>query len=259
MVAHLTWRGSRAGADAKLVSLVGKGVCFDSGGLDIKPAAGMLHMKKDMGGAAVVLALAELVMRRDLPLRLAVRIGCVENAVSGAAMRPGDVVRTRAGLTVEINNTDAEGRLVLADLLAEASDERPDLLVDVATLTGAARTALGPDLPALFTADEALAARWAASGARLADPVWRLPLWRGYASWLDSGAADLANVSARPAAGAIVAALFLQRFVSDDVVWAHLDAYCWNDRARHGRPEGGEIPAFRALFDVLTHLCESGI
>lgn len=258
-VAHFTWRGSTAAADAPLVSLVGKGVCFDSGGLDIKTAAGMLLMRKDMGGAAVVLALAELAMRRDLPLRLAVRIGCVENAISGAAMRPGDVVRTRAGLTVEINNTDAEGRLVLADLLHEAAGETPHLLLDVATLTGAARTALGPDLPALFTDDDALAARIAAAGAAMADPVWRLPLWPGYAPWLETGAADLANVAKQTTAGAIVAALFLRRFVPASTPWAHFDAYCWNDRARPGRPEGGEIPLLRALFRVLTNLCESGI
>ena len=259
VVAHFTWRGSAAARDAPLVSLVGKGVCFDTGGLDIKTAAGMLLMRKDMGGAAVVLALAELVMRRDLPLRLAVRIGCVENAISGAAMRPGDVVRTRAGLTVEINNTDAEGRLVLADLLAEAAEDRPDLLIDVATLTGAARTALGPDLPALFTADDALAALVATAGTATSDPVWRLPLWQGYAPWLETGAADLANVAKQATAGAIVAALFLARFVPAGVRWAHLDAYCWNDRTRAGRPEGGEIPVFRALFRLLTHLCESGI
>ncbi len=259
VVAHFTWRGSAAAHDAPLVSLVGKGVCFDTGGLDIKTAAGMLLMRKDMGGAAVVLALAELVMRRDLPLRLAVRIGCVENAISGAAMRPGDVVRTRAGLTVEINNTDAEGRLVLADLLHEAAEEKPDLLVDVATLTGAARTALGPDLPALFTADDALAARIVDAGFATSDPVWRLPLWQGYAPWLESGSADLANVAKQATAGAIVAALFLARFVPDGTRWAHLDAYCWNDRARAGRPEGGEIPVFRALFRMLTNLCENGI
>ena len=174
-------------------------------------------------------------------------------------MRPGDVFTARSGLTVAVNNTDAEGRLVLADLLAEAGEERPDLLLDVATLTGAARAALGPDLPALFTDDDELAARIATDGARLHDPVWRLPLWRPYSSWLDTEAASLSNVSKQPTAGAITAALFLRRFVPAGVRWAHLDAYCWNDRARPGRPEGGEVPLFRALFATLTNLCASAI
>lgn len=244
--------------DALLVSLVGKGVCFDSGGYDIKPSSGMLRMKKDMGGAAIMLALADLVMRRDLPLRLELRIGCVENSVSGRAMRPGDVLATRAGLTVEVNNTDAEGRLVLADLLADAAEASPRLLLDAATLTGAARVALGPDLPALFTDDEALAAELLAAGLRTHDPLWRLPLWSPYAEWLETEAADLSNVSARPMAGAVTAALFLRRFVPAGVSWAHLDAYCWNDRTRPGRPEGGEVPCVRALFALLTNLCGDG-
>lgn len=258
VVLAFSWRGSSAGADAPLVSLVGKGVCFDSGGYDIKPSSGMLRMKKDMGGAAIMLALADLVMRRDLPLRLELRIGCVENSVSGRAMRPGDVLATRAGLTVEVNNTDAEGRLVLADLLADAAEASPRLLLDAATLTGAARVALGPDLPALFTDDEALAAELLAAGLRTHDPLWRLPLWSPYAEWLETEAADLSNVSARPMAGAVTAALFLRRFVPAGVSWAHLDAYCWNDRTRPGRPEGGEVPCVRALFALLTNLCGDG-
>ena len=246
VVAGFTWRGSAAGAAAPLVSLCGKGVCFDSGGYDLKPSAGMLRMKKDMGGAATVLGIARILMEADLPIRLAVRIGCVENSVSGRAMRPLDVVRTRRGLTVEIGNTDAEGRLVLCDLLAEASDERPDLLLDCATLTGAARVALGPDLPALFATDDDWALQLAQSGVARCDPVWRLPLWDGYDLWFDSNIADMNNVSARPFAGAVVAALFLRRFVAPGTPWVHLDLYAWNDVARPGQPEGGEAQSMRA-------------
>ena len=259
VVAVLAWAGSRAGPDAPLVSLVGKGVCFDTGGYDLKPSAAMLRMKKDMGGAAVVLAAAALAMSRDLPIRLAVRIGCVENSVSGGAMRPSDVIATRRGLTVEVNNTDAEGRLVLADLLADAADEKPALLLDVATLTGAARVALGPDLPALFTDHEGLASTLLETGQAVGDPMWRLPLWRAYDPWLKTLAADLANVSARPMAGAITAALFLRRFVPDDVAWAHLDAYCWNDQSSPGRPEGGEVPLVRAIHAMVTNLSDNGM
>ena len=261
VVASLSWRGSGAGDASLLISLAGKGVCFDTGGYDIKPSAGMLRMKKDMGGAAVMLALAALVMRRDLPVRLDLRIGCVENSVSGTAMRPSDVVTTRAGLTIEINNTDAEGRLVLADLLTAACDSgarSPDLLVDMATLTGAARVALGPDLPALFTDSDATAHALLASGVRAHDPMWRLPLWHGYDDWLKSGVADIANVSGRTHAGAVVAALFLQRFVPPGIRWVHLDAYCWNDADDAGRPEGGEAPCLRALYGLITNLCENG-
>ncbi len=254
VVAGWHWRGSRAAADAPLVSLCGKGVVFDTGGYDIKPSAGMLRMKKDMGGAAIVLGAARAIMAADLPIRLAVRIGCVENSISGAAMRPSDVIATRRGLSVEIGNTDAEGRLVLADLLAEASDERPDLLIDCATLTGAARVALGPDLPALFCDDDDLAAALAATARRVHDPVWRLPLWDGYAGWLDSPIADLNNVSAKPLAGAVTAALFLRRFVAPGVRWAHLDLYAWNDQSRPGRPEGGEAQAMRALVAAVAEL-----
>ena len=246
LVAH--WRGSAAGDDAPLLSLVGKGVCFDTGGYDLKPSAAMLRMKKDMGGAAISLALARAVMVHDLPVRLSLRLGCVENSVSGHAMRPSDVLRTRRGLFVEVGNTDAEGRLVLCDLLAEACDERPDLLIDAATLTGAARVALGPDLPALFCNDDALAESFLHAGIALHDPLWRLPLWSGYDDWLSSTVADLNNVSSRPMAGAVTAALFLQRFVSGSVRWAHLDTYAWNDHARAGRPEGGEALGLRALF-----------
>ena len=248
------WRGSRAHESAPLVSLCGKGVCFDTGGYDLKPSSGMLRMKKDMGGAAIALGLARLIMQADLPVRLAVRIGCVENSVSGSAMRPLDVLRTRRGLTVEVGNTDAEGRLVLCDLLAEASDEQPDLLLDFATLTGAARVALGPDLPALFTRDDALAESLLAAGRAAVDPMWRLPLWDSYTSWLDSPIADLNNVSSKPFAGAIVAALFLERFVAPGTRWAHLDVYAWNDQTRPGRPEGGEAQAMRGLFAALASL-----
>jgi len=257
-VASFTWRGSAATDDAPLVSLCGKGVCFDSGGYDLKPSAGMLRMKKDMGGAALMLGLAQMVMQADLPVRLAVRIGCVENMVSGAAMRPLDVLRTRRGLSVEVGNTDAEGRLVLCDLLAEASDERPALLLDAATLTGAARVALGPDLPALFAphtpAGDQLADALLAGGRACADPLWRLPLWPGYDPWLASPVADLSNVSAKPMAGAITAALFLQRFVVAGTAWAHLDTYSWNDQTRPGRPEGGEAMGLRALFSAVQTL-----
>ncbi|MBS0559407.1 MAG: leucyl aminopeptidase family protein [Proteobacteria bacterium] len=250
-VATLRWAGSGAGPDAPLVSLCGKGVCFDSGGLDIKPASGMLRMKKDMGGAAVVLGIARMVMESDLPVRLAVRIGCVENAIAGDAMRPLDVIRTRSGLSVEIGNTDAEGRLVLCDLMAEACEESPALLVDCATLTGAARVALGPDLPALFCNDDHLAEAILRAGNQAADPLWRLPLWPGYASWLNSPVADLNNVSTKPLAGAIVAALFLQRFVRPGIAWAHVDLYAWNDSTGPGRPEGGEGQAIRAIHQAI--------
>ncbi|HBK07360.1 MAG TPA: leucyl aminopeptidase [Acetobacteraceae bacterium] len=242
------WRGSTAHESAPLLSLCGKGVCFDTGGYDLKPSAGMLRMKKDMGGAATVLGLARMVMAADLPIRLAVRVGCVENSVSGTAMRPSDVIRTRSGLSVEVGNTDAEGRLVLCDLLDEASEEHPTLLVDCATLTGAARVALGPELPALFSNDDALGDALLRFGNMAHDPMWRLPLWPGYDEWLKSSIADLNNVSSKPMAGAITAALYLQRFVKAGVPWMHIDLYAWNDQGRPGRPEGGEAMAMRALF-----------
>lgn len=251
------WQGSRAGKSAPLLSLVGKGVCFDSGGYDIKPSSGMLRMKKDMGGAASVLALARLIMTQDLPLRLEVRLGCVENSVSGHAMRPLDVVTSRAGLTVEIGNTDAEGRLVLCDLLSEAGEQNPDLLMDIATLTGAARVALGPDLPALFCNDPAVAQAILASGHSQADPLWQLPLWQGYAGWLKSPVADLNNISSRPMAGAVTAGLFLERFVKAGQRWVHIDSYAWNDTTRTGRPEGGDSPGVRALFDAVSRIFET--
>jgi leucyl aminopeptidase len=251
-VTILRWSGSGAHADAPLISLCGKGVCFDTGGYDLKPSNGMLRMKKDMGGAATVLGLARMIMDADLPIRLVVRVGCVENSVSGTAMRPLDVIRTRKGITVEVGNTDAEGRLVLCDLLVEACEESPSLLVDCATLTGAARIALGPDLPAMFCNDDGWAETLMRSGDRQHDPLWRLPLWAGYDRWLDSPVADLNNVSSKPHAGAITAALFLQRFVTPGVAWAHFDLYAWNDQSAPGRPEGGEAYAMRALFSGMT-------
>ncbi len=251
VVATLRWNGSGAAEDAPLVSLCGKGVCFDTGGYDIKPAAGMLRMKKDMGGAAIMLGLARMVMAADLPVRLALRLGCVENSISGRAMRPSDVLATRRGLTVEVGNTDAEGRLVLCDLLAEASDEAPALLVDAATLTGAARVAVGPDLAAMFCNDDAVAAVVAQAAVMMDDPVWRLPLWPGYQKWLSSTVADLNNVAAKPYAGAVVAALFLQKFVQSGVPWVHLDTYAWNDQATAGKPEGGEAQAMRAMYQAI--------
>jgi leucyl aminopeptidase len=250
-VATIRWQGSNAGNDAPLVSLCGKGVCFDTGGYDLKPSAGMLRMKKDMGGAAVALGVTRLVMEADLPIRLVTRIGCVENSVSGTAMRPSDVIRTRSGLTVEIGNTDAEGRLVLCDLLTDASAEKPSILIDFATLTGAARVALGPDLPALFCDDDAWAATLSNAGMRVFDPLWRLPLWPGYDDWLKSPVADLNNISSKPLAGAIVAGLFLKRFVPTEIKHAHIDLYAWNDQTRHGRPEGGEAQSMRAVFAAL--------
>lgn len=251
-IAVLHWSGSHAHADAPLISLCGKGVCFDTGGYDLKPSSGMLRMKKDMGGAATVLGLARMVMEADLPVRLAVRIGCVENSVSGTAMRPLDVIRTRKGVTVEVGNTDAEGRLVLCDLLADACDESPQLLIDCATLTGAARVALGPDLPAMFCNDDAWADTLLRNGHKAHDPVWRLPLWAPYDRWLDSPVADFNNVSSKPHAGAITAALFLQRFVSSDTTWAHFDLYAWNDQSSPGRPEGGEAYGMRGIFAAVA-------
>ncbi len=232
------------------VVLVGKGVCFDTGGLDIKPADGMRNMKKDMGGAAHAIALAELAMARALPLRITLLVPAVENAIGPDAYRPGEVIATRKGVSVEIDNTDAEGRVVLCDALALAGELAPDAILDFATLTGAARIALGPDLPALFANDDALAGDWIAAGERQRDPVWRMPLWRPYLRYLTSGIADMANAGSRMA-GAVTAALYLERFVPEGTPWAHLDVYAWNDSARPGRPAGGEALALRSAYAML--------
>ncbi len=234
------------------VTLVGKGVCFDSGGLDIKPASGMLLMKKDMGGAACVLALARVVMESALPVHLRVLVPAVENAIAGNAYRPGDVLRTRKGLTVEVGNTDAEGRLVLGDALAAADADRPDLLVDMATLTGAARTALGPELPALFGSQAATVEALARHGRALADPVWPMPLWDGYEDEIASKVADINNVSGSTFAGAVIGGLFLRRFVTESRDWLHLDLYAWNGKDRPGRPVGAEPQGVRALYALLV-------
>ena len=234
----------------KLV-VIGKGVCFDTGGLDLKSSDGMRWMKKDMGGAAHAIALAGLIMQAKLPLRLTLLIPAVENAVAGNAMRPGEVITTRAGHTVEIDNTDAEGRLVLCDALAYAAEQQPELIVDFATLTGAARVALGPDLPALFANDDAIATGVLGAGEAVNDPLWRLPLWRPYRRMLDSYLADFANAGPSRHAGAITAALYLERFVPDNTPWLHLDTYAWNDSDRPGRPRGGEAMGLRALFAFL--------
>ena len=238
--------------DAPRVSVVGKGVCFDSGGLDLKPAAAMLLMKKDMGGAACALGLADLLMRLEAPIQLRVLIPAVENAVGGAAYRPGDVLRSRKGLTVEVGNTDAEGRLVLADALAAAEEERPDLLVDLATLTGAARTALGPEIPALYSNRPELAEALRRAGDEEADPLWPLPLWSGYEDELSSKIADLGNVAATPFAGSIIGALFLTRFVAPSTDWIHIDLYAWNGKDRPGRPVGAEAQCIRALYRLIA-------
>jgi len=237
--------------DAPRVTLVGKGVCFDTGGLNLKPDRGMLLMKKDMGGAAAALALARMVMAAELDVRLRVLVPAVENSVGGGAMRPSDVIRSRAGLTVEIGNTDAEGRLVLADALAAAWEEDPALVVDFATLTGAARVALGPDLPALYSGDDELAAELVRTGTEIDDPLWRMPLWRPYAKGLESDIADTGNVTSDGFAGSITAALFLEKFVKDPRRWVHLDIYGWNPSGRPARPKGGEAQAARTLFTML--------
>ena len=243
----LAWGDSKA----PRVTLVGKGVCFDSGGLDLKPSAGMRLMKKDMGGAATLLGLASAIMDAGLPVRLRVLIPAVENFVSANAIRPLDVIRTRKGLTVEIGNTDAEGRLILCDALTEADSESPALIVDAATLTGAARVALGPDLPALFSNNDGLAEALLAAAAAERDPLWRLPLWQPYRKMLDSKVADLNNIWDSTFAGAISAALYLAEFVRPATPWAHLDTYAWNATARPGRPEGGEALGLRALYAAI--------
>jgi leucyl aminopeptidase len=234
------------------VTLVGKGVCFDTGGLDLKPSSGMLIMKKDMGGAANVLALALMIMDSNLNLRLRVLIPAVENAVAGNAFRPLDIFPSRKGPTVEIGNTDAEGRLVLADALALADEETPDLLVDLGTLTGAARVALGPDLPPFYTNDETLALDVARCAKTENDPLWRLPLWAPYDSWLDSKVANINNAPSGGFAGSITCALFLQRFVEAAKSWLHVDIYGWTPSAKPARPEGGECQAARAIYKLLV-------
>jgi len=233
------------------IAIVGKGVCFDSGGLDIKSASGMRLMKKDMGGAAHALALAHLISLACLPIRLHLLIPAVENAVSGGAYRPGDIVKSRKGDFVEIDNTDAEGRLILADALTRAAEDKPDLIVDFATLTGAARIALGPDLPAFFTNRNELACEAEGLARDLEDPIWHMPLWDPYAELLKSDVADLTNASSSPMAGCITAALFLKRFVPEEIPWAHLDTYAWRDSAKPGRPKGGDALGLRTVFALL--------
>ncbi len=234
------------------VAVIGKGVCFDSGGLDIKSASGMRLMKKDMGGAAHALALARLIMAGRLPVRLHLLIPAVENAVSEGAYRPGDIVKSRLGLFVEIDNTDAEGRLVLADALAKAAEAEPELMIDFATLTGAARIALGPDLPAMFASTDELAGTLEAASREVEDPLWRMPLWEPYDEMLKSDIADVANAGGAPMAGCITAALFLKRFVPDTIPWAHLDTYAWRDQAKPGRAKGGDALGLRAVFAELS-------
>ena len=238
-------------ASHPLIALVGKGVVFDTGGLDIKPSAGMRNMKKDMGGAAHVLALARMIMAANLPVRLAVLIPAVENAISGDAMRPGDVLDSRKGLTIEVGNTDAEGRLILADALTRAGELEPALTIDLATLTGAARAALGPQLPPFYTDDEELAGQIETAMRAVSDPMWRMPLWKGYVDALDSDVADLKNdPDGWAQAGSVTAALFLQKFAPKGP-WAHFDIFAWNPRGRPGWPSGGEVQAVRALYQMI--------
>ena len=237
--------------DAPRVALIGKGVCFDSGGLDIKPSSGMRLMKKDMGGAAHAIALAKLVIGARLPVRLHLLVPAVENSISATAFRPGDIIASRKGLSVEVDNTDAEGRLVLGDALTKAGEESPELMIDFATLTGAARVALGPDLPAMFANDEALAADLTASAKTAHDPLWRMPLWDDYDDMLKSDLADLANSADSPFAGSITAALFLRRFVDGGTPWAHFDTFAWSPSTKPGRPKGGAAMGLRAAFALL--------
>lgn len=244
---ELTWGNPKS----PRLAIVGKGVCFDSGGLDIKPSSGMLLMKKDMGGAAHALALAELVMGAGLDVHLHLVIPAVENAVSGDAFRPGDVLRSRQGLSVEIGNTDAEGRLILGDALTRVSEDKPDLVIDFATLTGAARVALGPDLPALFARKDQTADALIAAGRSSDDEIWRLPIYQPYAEWLKSDIADINNTNFNGFAGASVAALFLDRFVGTGIDWVHFDTWAWRQTAKPGRPKGGEALGLRAAWHML--------
>ncbi len=249
----MVWQPKGRTGKLPRVTICGKGVCFDTGGLDLKSSAGMKLMKKDMGGAAQALGLARMIMAARLGVRLRVLIPAVENAVAGNAYHPLDVVPTRKGITVEVGNTDAEGRIVLSDALAEACREGCDLLIDMATLTGAARIALGTGLPALFCNDDRLAAHALDSGVAAADPLWRLPLWRPYREKLSSKVADINNISSGSYGGAITAALFLQEFVTHGTPWIHLDFMAWNESSRAGRPEGGEAQGMRALFHLIAH------
>ena len=233
------------------IAIVGKGITFDTGGLDIKPASGMRLMKKDMGGAAHALALAELIMAAHLPVRLHMLVAAAENSIAGNAMRPGDIIKSRKGISVEIDNTDAEGRLVLADALTKAIQDKAELIIDFATLTGAARVALGPDLPAMFSNDESVASAILAASQAASDPLWRMPLWAPYMEMLDSDIADTSN-SGGAFAGAVTAALFLQKFVPDEVPWVHLDTFAWRPTSKPGRPKGGEALGLRAVFRYLT-------
>lgn len=238
------------------VTLVGKGVCFDTGGLDIKPSSAMLNMKKDLGGAATALALAHMIMARKLPVRLRVLVPAVENSISGISFRPRDVFTSRKGITVEIGNTDAEGRLILADALSLADEEKPDLMIDFATLTGAARVALGPDIPPFFTDDDRLAASLMIAATAESDPLWRLPLWRPYEAMLDTKVADINNAGAGGFAGSITAALFLAKFVEQAKAWVHFDIFAWAPASKPGRPEGGECQAARAIYALLCERYE---
>jgi len=258
---ELNWSRGRAAGGAKdpLLTLVGKGVCFDSGGLDIKSADGMRHMKKDMGGAANALGLAQLVMALQLPVRLQLLIPAVENAIAGNAYRPGDVFKTRAGLHIEIGNTDAEGRVILCDALAYGAEHKPALMIDMATLTGAARIALGAQLPALFCRDMATARELVDTSMAQHDPLWHLPLWRNYHAGIESDIADIVNTGRNALAGAINAAIFLEDFVPENQAWLHLDLFAWNDQARPGRPVGGEAQTLRTLLAYLEKRFGAGV
>ncbi len=253
----LSWQPASGGADLKTVTLVGKGITFDTGGLDLKPAAGMALMKKDMGGAASALALAHMIMALQLPVNLRVLIPAAENSVAGNAFRPSDILTSRSGRTVEIGNTDAEGRLVLADALTLGGEANPDLMISLATLTGAARVALGPDLPAFFCDDDDFANSAARHGDAIGDPVWRMPFWRGYESRFDSQVADMNNISDGPFAGAITAALFLRRFAGNAGRYAHIDLYGWRPSSKPLGPKGGEPHAARMLMNLLSEECAS--
>ena len=249
----LTWQGTKPDAtNVPKITLIGKGVCFDTGGLNLKPGNYMDLMKKDMGGAGIAMALAGAIMSAGLPVRLRLLVGAVENAIGPGAFRPGDVLQSHKGLSVEIGNTDAEGRLVLADMLSLADAEKPDLMIDFATLTGAARVAMGPEIVPFYTHDDALAADIAAAGSACSDPMWRLPLWAGYDSWLDSQISDVNHISNSPMAGSITAALFLSRFVENTQSWMHCDVYAWNVKPRAGRPVGGEAQSLRAIYHYVS-------